>query len=458
MAQQAAKKHVSTPESVPLRTPSPRVGKVKTGAWDYSRFRIAINDPDAFMDYMRGYPSTEGVTLFLYRLLPPIDLSLIGAKESNIQKGGYGDLNLFSVDAVAEKFGRGKYNIRVTDSNRPDGQREVVKSCQYKINDAERAPVYDLRTLLLGHPDAIDEVNRLIAAGILVRDASGAPRLRTAADAPGPAAVAVPAAAPDLLTRDVLGSVLISLINRNTASPHDAVKDTIEVARLLHPASPPFDIEALVERVAARIVGNKNGGRSEDAFQVYERIEGFLSRYGGGSKPSAAAQNGAVVRESGARSWVPHLPALFSEARLLIPEITGMLRELRAERAAIAAGGEPQAGGQQVQRQQQQPMTLEQRVEQIFRLGFQKMQEGVTGYDFAAYVCGFHPGGLDVYRFLEPQGTAGLMALAAMNPAARGLVNDPQIRPQLEAFLTDFFSFDPSPDEAEDEPETPAGE
>ena len=73
------------------------------------------------------------------------------------------------------------------------------------------------------------------------------------------------------------------------------------------------------------------------------------------------------------------------------------------------------------------------------------MSEGVTGFDYAAYVCGFHPGGLEVYRFLEPQGAAGLIALAAMNPAARGLVNDPEIRPQLEVFLTDFFSFDPSP-------------
>lgn len=88
-------------------------------------------------------------------------------------------------------------------------------------------------------------------------------------------------------------------------------------------------------------------------------------------------------------------------------------------------------------------MTLEQRIEQIARIGFDRMNEGVTGFDFAAWVCNFHPGGLEVYRFLEPGGPVGLISLAAMNPATRPLVNDPATRAQLETFLTDFFSFDP---------------
>ena len=138
MARQALKNVSESPVNVPLRTRSPRVGKVKTGGWDYTRWNISINDPDAFMDFMRGYPNTEGVTLFLYRLVPPIDLSLIQKKESNIQKGGFGDLEKFTVESVAEKFGRGKYNVRVTDSNRPAGQTQVVKSCLYKLLDAEK--------------------------------------------------------------------------------------------------------------------------------------------------------------------------------------------------------------------------------------------------------------------------------------------------------------------------------
>ncbi len=446
MAQQAVKKQVPAAGLPPLRTPSPRVGKVKPGSWDYTRWRITISDPDAFMDFMRGYPNPDGVTLFLYRLQPPIDLSLIGHKESNIQKGGYADLNLFSFESVAEKFGRGKYNVKVTDSNRLEGQKEVIKGCQYKITDAEKPPVYDLRTLKLADPDAIDEVNRLISTGVLVRDAGGAPRLRTAADGAGPAPAPVaPVAGSDFLSRDVLGQVIVSMLNRGTANPHDAVKDTIEVAKLLQ--QPSVDVEGIVERVVNRLGAGRAAPR-EDAFTVYERIDGFLTKFG--AKPAAGGNHegsgNGVSKNGGPVSWVPHLPAVLSEARMLIPEVLAMLRELRAEREA----GAPVQNGGGGQLQQQKQLTIEQRIEQVVRTGFQKMNEGVNGFDYAAYVCGFMPGGLEVYRFLEPQGAVGLIALCAMNPAARPLVNDPQIRPQLEAFLNDFFSFDPSPGEAED--------
>ena len=95
-------------------------------------------------------------------------------------------------------------------------------------------------------------------------------------------------------------------------------------------------------------------------------------------------------------------------------------------------------------------MTVEQRVEEICMIGFQRMTEGVTGFDYAAYVCNFHPGGLEIYQMLEPAGAVGVIALAAMNPQTRGLVNDPAVRPQLEAFLTDFFTF--SVDGSEESP------
>ena len=46
------------------------------------------------------------------------------------------------------------------------GNAKSVRSCQYKITDAG-APVYDVRTLGLAHSDNIDEVNRLIASGVI---------------------------------------------------------------------------------------------------------------------------------------------------------------------------------------------------------------------------------------------------------------------------------------------------
>ena len=207
MAQQATRTRTETTAIPPPVVGKARPGKAKipNNPTDYTRHRLTFTDPDAFWAYMTDYPNKDGVTMYLYRIRPVIDLSLIGLRESNIQKGGYGDLKLFSRDAVGEKFGRGEFQVKVTDSNRPEGQKEVVRSCQYKILEGEKAPVYDPRTLVLSHADNIDEVNRQIMLGVLVRDASGTPRIRTAGDAsvPIPAAAVPPPATGDLLGRNV---------------------------------------------------------------------------------------------------------------------------------------------------------------------------------------------------------------------------------------------------------------
>ncbi len=446
MAQQAVRKQVETPAPAPR---APRLPKGKTGsAPDYTRFRLTFSNPDDFMSYMRGYPNPEGVTLFLYRLLPKIDLSLIGLRESNIQKGGYDDLPLFGFDSVAEKFGRGKYYLKVTDSNRPEGQREVVKSATYKIADAEKPPVYDVRTLVLSDAENIDEVNRLITSGVLIRDANGAPRLRTAADASAAPMPARPVASvatdsAEILGGNVIGQIVLAALNRGTQSPHDAVKDTIEVARLLAPPPPAFDMDALIDRLGARF-GLKPAGAAgpDDLFAAYERVEGFISKVrgpsagvNGGSGESAADQ----LQRVGA-SFAPHLAGILHEGRLLLSEAVGAFVMLKGQPNGAPAAPPQNGGNHQVA----QMKPLDARIEEVFRFGFQKMQEGMNGFDFAAWVCFHYQGGLEVYRALEPQGTMGLISLAAMNPGAAPIVNNPQIRPQLEAFLNDFFSFDPS--------------
>ena len=433
MAQQAARKQA---ETAPPVARAPRVPGSKTGKTvDYSRYRLTFTDGDAFMAFMRTYPNPEGITLFLYRLLPKIDLSLVGVRESNIQKGGYDDLKLYSPEAIAEKFGRGKYQIKVTDSNRQSGEQEVVRSCHVNLMDAEKPPVYDVRTLQLANADNIDEVNRLIASGVLVREPSGAPRLRTAADAMAdPLSAAAPVAASPFGSSDIFGQIVLAAINKGSQSPHDVVKDTIEVARLIAP--PPSalpSLDQIADAVATRLGG---AGRGRDPFESWERVQGFVDKVRGPvAAVGAVGEAAAAAGEPGA-SWAPHLTGILGQLRSLIPEVGAMLRDLRTN-GTQKNGAPVENGGQQ------KPMTMEQRIEQVFRLGYQRMQEGVTGFDFAVYVYNFMPGGAEVYRTLEPTGAAGLIALAAMNAEARPVVNDPAVRPQLEAFLSDFFSFDP---------------
>jgi hypothetical protein len=433
MAQQAVRKQAET--EAPRRRAA-RVPAVKTGMEpiDYTRWRITINDPDQFMAFMRDYPNKQGVTLFLYRLLPKIDLTLIQLQESNIQKGGCDDLAIFAQEAVAEKWGRGKYNIRMTDSNRPDGQRQVIQTCQYKLLDVEKPPVYDVRTLLLGHSDNIDEVNRLIAMGVLVRDAGGAPRLRTAADSPIAATAPPPAATPsDATATGLLYQIAVEAFKSSRQSPADHVKDTIEIAKLMRDSTPQTP-QPSIDQIADAVVARMGGGRGpSDPFAGWERVQAFVERIGGGAaNPAPAAP--VATGETGA-AWAPYAAEIMREARAFWPQIIFGIQTLRGNREK-----KPE------QQQNGVPMLpLHQRIETIFKSAFQSMQRGITGAQFAAWLCmsGEFPGGLEAFEFLKPGGAAGVVTMAGTHPMGVQVLNDAALRAQLEVFLGDFFSFDP---------------
>jgi hypothetical protein len=441
MAQQAVRKQVETEGP---RRRAPRVPVLKTGtpALNYEGFRLTINDPDEFMRFMKGYPNPQGVTIFLYRLVPRIDLSLIGLEEANIQKGSIDDLHLFTLDAVAEKFGRGKYNIRVTDSNRPDGQRQVIQTCPYKLFDAEKPPVYNPQSLVLGHADNIDEVNRLISAGVLVRDASGSPRLRTVTDPPASVApvYAAPVSPGDRSATDLLYQIAVEAFKTSRQSPTEAVKDVIGMAQFLQrePAAPSID--QIAEAVAAKLGGGPRGPAA-DPFAQWEKVQGFIDRAAGMvaeragvASPAAAA---AVAGEAGS-SWAPHVASIISEVRAFWPEVLHGIRLLRSEQRGSQAAVH-QNGALQM-------LPMNQRIETIFKAGFESMQRGIAGVDFARWLCisGEFPGGLEAFNLLRPGGAAGLITMAGTDARGAQIVNDATVRPQLDAFLASFFSFDPS--------------
>jgi len=363
---------------------------------------------------------------------------MIQLRETYIQKAV--EPAQMTPEYVAERWGKGKYQIRLTDGNRPKGQQEVAKIL-YDLQDAEKPPVYDIRTLLIGHNENLDEVNRQISAGLLVRDASGVPRLRTASDAAG----AAPEASnghlgnngSDFLDRNTMGAVLLKLVERGSTPPGQAVKESIELAKMLMPPpAPALDVEALIERVAARLAPQQsNGDGFAAALSTYERVSQFLGKANGGAAPAAAAGSPDSLI-----GWAPYLPGIITGVRQLIPEVVGAFNQFRGTAAGAAGASVPSAGVAAPA----VVLTLEQRIEEIAGLGFQRMREGVNGFDFAAYICGFHPGGLEVYQFLERSGGAvGLMALLAMNPATRPMTADVAQRAQIEVFLSDFFSFDP---------------
>jgi len=435
----------------------PRAGKPRSKGriFDYSRFRLALQKPEDFDQYLAGYPNKSGLNLSIYRLLPKIDFGLIGVKEHTIRKTFEPDE--MNADFVLKNFGRGKYQFRLNDKLRDKGQTEVA-TLIFALDDPEREPVYDIRTLCLGASENIDEINRLIEKGALIRDAAGAPRVRTERDGPvTPSAVAVaPAGSSELVSREVIGQVLLKLIGQGTQNPKDMIEQSISIAKLLRPESPasaPVSADQIAELVLVKLGRNNPAGRNEDPFQTWERIQGFIEKTRG---PVAAVS--AVAGDN----MLAGLSEVLKSAAVLIPEIIQGVTFLQQQKARLdidierrAPGRAAQsAPGAPVQQTPPAPMNMADRIAEVAELAFIKIGEGINGFDFAAFVCQWHPGGLEVYRFLEPHGAVGVLGLLAMNPQAAPILADAVKRPQLEKFLGEFFSYDPEPDEDEDEDES----
>jgi hypothetical protein len=441
-------------------------GTAARKTFDYTAYRQTIRRPEDFYAFLEGYPPSTGLLAYIYRLRPSIDFSLIGKDTSYIHTTA--DVNEMREDFVAARFGRGHYQLKLNDANRPKGQNEVAKTW-FDIQDPDvQAPVYDPRTLLLSDPKNQDEVSRLLQTGILVEDsATRRIRLRSSDESSSPVAPPAAAGSPPVaattwpvsgIGNDMLSQIVLAVLNRGSQNPHDAVKDTIEVAKLLVPAATvsPLNIDEIADRVAVRLgtatVPARTAG--EGLFENYERVQKFIDRVRGD-----APLRGEVLTDGPApgksqtdgESWAPHLAGIIGQIRSALPEVGAMLRDLRVTRENGAGAG-VQPPVQQHVVIDPRALPMDQRIEQIATMGFEQMGQGLKGFDFAAWVCTFHPGGLEVYRMLEPAGTVGVIALAAMNPNTRALVNDPGERAKMETFLDDFFSYDPAGGAEESEP------
>jgi len=461
MAQQAALKRATGPAVVPPpvtetnkggrpkgsktrpaeERAAEKVPKLKT--FDYSRYKLTFQKPADFYAYMAGYPDRTGLCFYLFRLRPAIDHGLIGIDESSIAiTSNEADM---TEDAVAEVWGRGFYMVKVTDANRPKGQQELCRTW-FDCELAPKAPVYDIRTLKLAVQTNGDEIQRHINLGTLVRDLhTQQVRLRNESDKPLASPSVAAGASGGPFNLDV-NSLVASLIQRGATSGADHVKETIEVARMLNPQQGPIDMDVLADKVAARL-SNKTAtvaAEPNDMFSAYEKMERFINRVTGRAENHVAVPvtgevltgegPAAVAAGGGSSSWAAHVPGILGEVKSLIPTMMDAYRELKSENG----------GGEGMQQRQQAraaaPATFEDRVEEILRLGFQRMNEGVGGFDYAAWLVKFQPDGAAMFRWFEGVGVAGLMGMLAMNARSRALVTGTQ-RPQIESFISEFLSF-----------------
>jgi len=407
--------------------------------FDYTRSKQNFQKPADFLAYLAGYPNKSGLCAYLYRMTPRIDVTMIGLTEVWIHKTS--NEAEMTEEWIAANYGRGTYMLALNDANRERGQTECCKTF-FDCSLAEKPPQYDPRTLCLGESKNQDEINRLLNIGVLVRDPSGATRLRNAGDtAPAPVVVQQGGSPYGQAMEGFVAKAMERMFN----SPHDMAKDMLEAAKLFRTEQPALSVDDIVDKVAARIGGAKNGSD----FEAYERVEGFITKVrGAAGMAEVVTGKGGVF--SNPAAFVPHIAPAVREVRLLLVDVFGFLR-----RPGPPAAPQQQQGQVETMDTQDaaavgpRPKSREEAIALVAELAMEKLAEGMEGWDFASWLCAFYhpPIGLDVYKYLEAAGgTTAVMGLLAFDARSRHLLSDAEQRGQIEAFLDSFFTFDASAD------------
>jgi hypothetical protein len=466
-------KRVPAVPAIPRNSPEKRVDSSLTGLrrgpkpkpFDYARYRVAFRDADVFAGWLAGYPDLSAVICYFYRLTPKIDLSRVGARDNYIFKSV--NPAEWTPDFVARRWGRGHFLLKVNDANAPTGQQERAR-VWFLVDDPDLLPVYDPRALLLGDPDNADEIARLLACGVLVRDAeTGAVRVKTeavpmaAGQAAGVGAVPVPApvVASPFLDQAMGNQVIMKLLDRAlpSATPQtasDVLEQSFQIADRFNGARGPQSIESIVEAVVLRLRPAVPAVALSTELETFERVSALLEKVGAGRALDTATAAGAVP------GWAAVLlPFLESAIKPLVPVIVGYF-------ARPAVPAVPAAGGVLVSMPSPRPVAsaasavgsaapaypvflpvdapLMDRVVQVAGLALAKQAEGVTGFAFASWMTAFYPGGKELYEFLEARGgRIGAMGLLQMVPSLASQLDEAR-KLALEAWFDDLFTFDAS--------------
>lgn len=448
---------------------SPAPGKPgrKRNPFNFEASNQKFREPSIFADFVRQYPDQSGTFLKVYRLLPEIDLSLIGASETAIHTTH--DAAEATESYLADRWGQGRYWVLFNDENRPRGQQQIAQTW-IDVNDPAAKPaVYDIATLKLASKANVDEIQRLVSAGKLERDERGNLRVvragdRAAAALPPPAAPAPVVLAP-LNGTSISDQIALKLLERaipsaTPLSPKDTLDEAFKIAERLNPhPSGESAIVAELRTELAAIRSKLDGGSNLDKdFATYERMESFFSKIGAGRATAAVGSDEPIWMRpliSVGERLATVLAVRFAAPPVAAAAAPGAPRPQQVVAPPPNAPAPPAASYPQLLPADAPIMN---RALQAVNLGLDAFNRNVIGYDYAAWLVGFYPGGREVFHTLVSAGGPDeIIGLIAMFPQIQELtapiLADPARKDQLAAWLGDFLDYDPDASSSEGEPE-----
>lgn len=442
----------------------------KRNPFNFDGTKQKFREPSIFVDFVASYPNHAATFIKLYRLLPKIDLMLIGETETAIEMTSRP--MAMTRGYIADRWGRGRYWLLFNDGNRPQGQQQVAQTW-IDVDEPDAKPaVYDINTLELTAKENADEVQRLMAAGKLERDERGNLHIVRAGDrtasAPAPVVPAPVVVAPQMPASSSVGDqIALKLLERaipsaTPLSPEQMLEGAFKIAARLSPPPSAGDSALVAElrnELNALRQQMQSGSQLDRDLAAYERMEQFFNKIGAGRATSSIGSEEPV--------WVKPLVQLADRFGAML-----MMRMNAAPAPAAAPQNTPRPAAA-VESPAPAPAApaasypqflpadapIMDRAVQVVSIALDRYVNGVSGFNFAAWLVKWYPGGREVYKLMEAAGTpADIIGLMAFQPeiqrAAGPLLNQPEHREKLEEWLADFLNYDADSD---DSPESEDG-
>lgn len=295
-------------------TALPKAKASSPPALDFSKSRQKLA-PETFYRFAREYPSTDGISIYVYRLTPRIDRGLAGIEDSNIEV-------LTNCRAIDEEYllrqhGSGKYHLKFSDANKPGGLTEVARST-VEIYDPSVPPLVNPVELVVGAAGNDPYIQKYLREGWTVQEnkltpPAGADKANETLAQTIKELAARPAAAPAVSDAIVNRLVDAALTRNNGGDDLDRVE---RMARLMSPSADMMRMfsEMVRDRPAAAAAANP--------LETFKETASTLKELGWTPPGGAAA--------SGGTDWAAAIAAI---PQIIIGGIE-LLRHVSAMKAA----------------------------------------------------------------------------------------------------------------------------
>lgn len=381
--------------------------------------------PKQFWRLIAEYPQRDAAAVYIYRAWPVIDRSITG-NNSNIEIVQL-DGDALNEEVLLDHHGSGKYKLFLSDANRGSGYTGVAH-CFVKLTDPQRQPViHDLRELVLEDRDNSSFVAGLRSKGLLPPEGDMAE---------GKAV-------------ETLAGIVKEQLAKKPEAPIPAGSDPsfiAAIAKLMDvmkpaPAPPAADPLEIALKIAELMRANAPAAAPVPATATSEldmidrvlKLEDRLAERRGG--------------ENGSGGWSAFLGAVPGIMR----ELNGLLDRtmlIRATAPPAAAPGAPSMTTPLPPRPAAPEEDLN--IARLIRVGQQAVnafQSGRSGEDFADSL---HMLDVETFTQIRQLGFDGVYGALKTNPELAQLDG-----PEVEAWLREFFSYDPHAEESTDDEVSP---